>query len=105
MQSNISEFQRRQFAIIARVSPFAVGGHLVNTTVPLSTHLAAPSISCMPLPASAAKWKYPVTRSSEAPSRRATFRTQAVPPRDRTANRFDPWTSFLQDDGSASWAA
>ena len=35
MQSNISDFQRRQFTLIARVSPFAIAGHLVNTTVPV----------------------------------------------------------------------
>jgi hypothetical protein len=33
MQSNLTEFQRRKFGLIRRVSPFATAGHLVNTTV------------------------------------------------------------------------
>jgi PAS domain S-box-containing protein len=33
MQSNLSQFQSRQFTLITRVSPFAMAGHLVNTTV------------------------------------------------------------------------
>jgi len=33
MQSNLSQFQRRQFTVLRRVSPFSITGHLVNTTV------------------------------------------------------------------------
>lgn len=33
MQPNISEFQKRHFSLLARVSPFSIAGHLVNTTV------------------------------------------------------------------------
>jgi PAS domain S-box-containing protein len=33
MQSNLSLFQKRQFTLIARTSPFAMAGHIVNTTV------------------------------------------------------------------------
>ena len=33
MQPNISQFQKRHFSLLARVSPFSIAGHLVNTTV------------------------------------------------------------------------
>src|SRR5215469_14055976 len=33
MQSNLSQFQRRQFIILTRVSSFSITGHLVNTAV------------------------------------------------------------------------
>jgi PAS domain S-box-containing protein len=33
MQSHLSQFQRRRFTLIMRVSPFAMAGHIVNTTV------------------------------------------------------------------------
>ena len=33
MQSNLSQFQKRQFTLIARVSPFGTAGHIVNTTI------------------------------------------------------------------------
>src|SRR5262245_57971809 len=33
MQSNLYEFQKRQIALMARVTPYAMAGHIVNTTV------------------------------------------------------------------------
>jgi PAS domain S-box-containing protein len=33
MQSNLHEFQKRQIALIARVTPYAMAGHIANTTV------------------------------------------------------------------------
>jgi PAS domain S-box-containing protein len=33
MQSNLSQFQRRQLTLLSRVSPFSIAGHLVNTTI------------------------------------------------------------------------
>jgi PAS domain S-box-containing protein len=33
MQPNITQFQKRHFSLLARVSPFSIAGHLVNTTV------------------------------------------------------------------------
>src|SRR5215813_2883230 len=33
MQSNVYEFQKRQVALIARVTPYAMAGHIANTTV------------------------------------------------------------------------
>jgi PAS domain S-box-containing protein len=33
MKSNLSQFQRHQFTLVSRVSPFSFAGHLVNTTI------------------------------------------------------------------------
>jgi hypothetical protein len=33
MQSNLSQFQKRQIALIVRVTPYAMAGHLLNTTI------------------------------------------------------------------------
>jgi PAS domain S-box-containing protein len=33
MQSNLYEFQKRQIALMARVTPYAMAGHIANTTV------------------------------------------------------------------------
>ena len=33
MQSNLYQFQSRQIALIARVTPYAMAGHIANTTV------------------------------------------------------------------------
>jgi hypothetical protein len=33
MQSDLYEYQRRQIALIARVTPYAMAGHIANTTV------------------------------------------------------------------------
>jgi hypothetical protein len=33
MQSQLSHFQRHQLEVIARVTPYAMAGHILNTTV------------------------------------------------------------------------
>src|SRR5262249_62251129 len=33
MQSNLHQFQKRQIALITRVTPYAMAGHIANTTV------------------------------------------------------------------------